>query len=68
MYSSRKINEYRYLPGTPVWQRSYYEHVIRSEEEFTRIGEYILFNAAKWETDRENPYTLIKAPSLPFEY
>ena len=44
-YSSRKINEHRHLPGTPVWQRGYYEHVIRSEEEFTRIGEYILYNA-----------------------
>jgi len=67
-YSSRKINEYRHSPGTPVWQRSYYEHIIRSEEEFTRIGEYILFNAAKWETDRENPHALIKAPALPFEH
>jgi putative transposase len=67
-YSSRKINEHRHLPGIPVWQRGYYEHVIRSEEEFTRIGEYILFNAAKWETDRENPHTLIKAPALSFEH
>jgi len=67
-YSAHKINEYRHLPGTPVWQRGYYEHVIRSEEEFTQIGEYILFNAAKWETDRENPHTLIKASALPFEY
>jgi putative transposase len=66
-YSSRKINEHRHLPGTPVWQRGYYEHVIRREEEFVQIGEYILFNAAKWETDRENLHTLIKAPALPFE-
>jgi len=56
------------LTGTPVWQRGYYEHVLQSEEEFTRIGEYILFNAAKWETDRENPYTLIKASAQPFEH
>jgi REP element-mobilizing transposase RayT len=67
-YSSRKINEYRHLPGTPVWRRGYYEHVIRSEEEFTRIGEYILFNIAKWEIDRENPHTLMKTPALPFEH
>jgi len=66
--SSQKINERRHSQGTPVWQRGYYEHVIRSEEEFTRVGEYILFNAAKWETDRENPHTLIKAPALPFEH
>jgi putative transposase len=66
-YSSRKINEHRHSEGTPVWQRSYYEHVIRSEEEFTRIGEYILNNASKWETDHENPNTLTKPPLLPFE-
>ncbi len=67
-YSSRKINEYRHLPGKPVWQRGYYEHVIRDEEEFTRIGEYILYNAARWQTDRENPHTLKTAPAQPFEY
>jgi len=67
VYSSRKINEHRHLLGTPVWQRGYYEHVIRSEEEFTRIGEYIFFNTTRWEIDRENPHTLIKAPALPFE-
>ena len=60
MYSSRKTNKYYHLPGTPVWQRGYYEHVIRSEVEFTRVGEYILFNAARWENERKNPYTLIK--------
>jgi putative transposase len=67
-YSSRKINELRHLPGLPVWQRGYYEHVIRSEEEFTQIGEYILFNAARWETDRENPHILMKTPAQPFEH
>lgn len=66
-YSSRKINEHSHSEGTPVWQRSYYEHVIRSEEEHTRIGEYILNNASKWETDQENPNTLTRAPLQPFE-
>jgi putative transposase len=67
-YSSQRVNEQRQLQGIPVWQRSYYEHVIRSEEEFARIGEYILFNATKWTTDRENPHTLVKSPAVPFEY
>ena len=56
-YSSRGINEHRHSQGIPVWQRSYYEHVIRSKEEFAQIGESVLFNAAKWETDRENPHS-----------
>jgi hypothetical protein len=65
-YSSRYVNEGRHSPDALLWQRGYYEHVIRSEEEFSRIGEYILFNAAKWETDRANPHALIKTPALPF--
>jgi REP element-mobilizing transposase RayT len=67
-YSSRGINEHRNSQGTSVWQRSYYEHVIRSESEYQQIGEYIVFNAAKWETDRENPNTRLKTPPLPFEH
>ncbi len=38
-----------------LWQRNYYEHVIRDEEELNKIQEYILFNPQKWPTDRENP-------------
>ncbi len=67
-YSSRKINELRKSPGTPVWQRSYYEHVIRDESDYHQIGEYILYNPAKWEMDRENPYPLETVKPLPFEY
>ena len=38
-----------------VWQRNYYERVIRDEEELNRGREYILLNPLKWEFDRENP-------------
>jgi len=38
-----------------VWQRNYYERVIRDEEELNRAREYILLNPFKWEFDRENP-------------
>ena len=38
-----------------VWQRNYYEHVIRGEESMSRIREYIQNNPARWEFDRENP-------------
>ncbi len=37
------------------WQRNYYEHIIRNEEELNRIREYIQNNPLKWELDRENP-------------
>ena len=49
------INEYRGTPGAPVWQRNYYEHIIRTEESLNRIREYILQNPLRWHLDRENP-------------
>jgi putative transposase len=38
-----------------LWQRNYYEHIIRDEESLSRIRQYILDNPARWEFDRENP-------------
>ncbi|MCF8131301.1 MAG: transposase [Deltaproteobacteria bacterium] len=38
-----------------LWQRNYYEHVIRNDHELKRIREYILNNPARWDLDRENP-------------
>ena len=38
-----------------VWQRGYYEHVIRRSDSLDRIREYIVNNPAKWELDEENP-------------
>jgi REP element-mobilizing transposase RayT len=42
-------------PGVSVWQRNYYEHIIRSEESLMRIREYITNNPLQWALDRENP-------------
>ena len=38
-----------------LWQRNYYEHIIRSETELDRISEYIASNPARWDHDDENP-------------
>ena len=38
-----------------LWQRNYYEHVIRNEGSLNRIRQYILDNPARWQFDRENP-------------
>ncbi len=54
-FSSRYINQIRNTPGIPVWQRNYYEHVIRTEKEFNQITEYIVNNPIQWELDTENP-------------
>jgi hypothetical protein len=54
-FSARRINELRGTPGAPVWQRNYYEHVIRSDADLERIREYVRTNPARWHLDRENP-------------
>ncbi|MBI4317141.1 MAG: hypothetical protein HY675_01515 [Chloroflexi bacterium] len=38
-----------------LWQRNYYERVIRNEDELNHIREYIAYNPLNWATDRENP-------------
>jgi REP element-mobilizing transposase RayT len=38
-----------------IWQRNYYEHIVRNENELNRIREYITDNPMKWEFDQENP-------------
>ena len=47
--SARRINRWRGTPSSTVWQRNYYEHVVRDEENLGRIREYILANPAAWE-------------------
>lgn len=49
--TTRLINGLRHTPGQPVWQRAYYEHIIRDDESYDRIAEYILNNPLKWEED-----------------
>jgi len=38
-------------PMQPLWQRNYYEHIIRNEIELNRIRQYIIDNPKKWKTD-----------------
>ena len=53
--ATRRINARRGTPGTVVWQRNYYEHIIRDERSLDRIREYIAANPLQWDLDRENP-------------
>jgi REP element-mobilizing transposase RayT len=57
--STLAINRLRNTPGTPVWQRNYYEHVIRNEDDLPRVREYIRNNPAKWGEDPDNPANLL---------
>ncbi|WP_337869707.1 transposase [Meiothermus sp.] len=53
--ATKRVNEYRGIPGMPLWQRNYYEHTIRDMESLNRIREYIVNNPLQWLLDRENP-------------
>ena len=53
--STKRVNEMRQAPGMPLWQRDYHEHVIRDENEWNRIREYIAANPARWAEDVNNP-------------
>jgi len=53
--TTKRINNVRSTPEARIWQRNYYEHVIRDEESLNRIREYILNNPSQWDLDPENP-------------
>ncbi len=46
--TTRRINVLGQSPGKPVWQRNYYEHVIRNEAEWVKIAAYIENNPSQW--------------------
>ncbi len=54
-FSARRINAHRGTPGTPVWQRNYYEHIVRNERALHAIRRYIVENPLRWHLDRYNP-------------
>ena len=52
---TQRINEMRGTPGSAVWQRNYYEHVIRNEIDLDEIRQYIVNNPFKWPEDENHP-------------
>ncbi len=50
-----RVNKLRGQIGAPVWQKSFYDRVVRNEQELELIQRYILHNPIKWEEDRDNP-------------
>jgi putative transposase len=57
--SSRGCTENR-RSGSNLWQRGYYEHVIRNDADLARIREYIANNPLRWADDAENPERRIR--------
>ncbi|MCL4290566.1 MAG: transposase [Thermoleophilia bacterium] len=53
--SAREINRLRGTPGRPVWQRGYFDRVVRSEAELRALREYVAENPLRWALDRDHP-------------
>ncbi|HAJ62336.1 MAG TPA: transposase, partial [Cyanobacteria bacterium UBA8543] len=53
--TTRRINLTRNAPGTSVWQRNYYDHIIRNESSLQNIRQYICNNPLSWEVDQLHP-------------
>lgn len=45
------INKNSDMRGVPVWQRNYHEHIIRSQEAYSAITEYVRTNPQRWQED-----------------
>jgi REP element-mobilizing transposase RayT len=53
--TTRKVNRLHFEPGYKIWQKNYYERIIRNEGELNATRRYILDNPLNWEQDQENP-------------
>ena len=55
MNVAKRLNALRGTPGVPVWQKNYYEHVVRGEDDLARIRKYVQNYPLKWAEDELNP-------------
>jgi REP element-mobilizing transposase RayT len=55
---TKRVNRMNNTPGSPLWQRNYFDRVIRDEDELDHIRKYIWNNPHQWEEDEENPSSL----------
>ncbi len=57
------INKSQNSRGSVIWQRNYYEHIIRDERELDLIARYIYYNPFNWQVDRDNPENTRNLPA-----
>ena len=57
---TKRIWKFPELNNTPIWQRNYYEHIIRNENDLQNKTDYIETNPLLWDEDDENPINLRK--------
>ncbi len=50
---TNRVNKIHKIPGKKIWQRNYWEHIIRDNDDLFRVREYILKNPEKWQSDEK---------------
>ncbi len=63
-YSATRINQLRSTKGNSVWQRGYYERIVRDEQALFNIRRYIINNPLKWKKDKLNSTNLVNLQKL----
>jgi len=58
--TTRRVNAERGTAAGRLWQRSFYDHIIRDEDDLSRAREYITMNPAQWAVDKENVANAIR--------
>ncbi len=53
--AARRVNKLHATPGAPLWQRTYFEHIIRDTAELAQVRAYIVANPANWAADEFYP-------------
>ncbi len=51
--STKQINLMNHTPGERIWQRNFYDRIIRNEKELDRIRAYIMANPCRWPNEPE---------------
>ena len=55
--STKRVNCELETPGAKLWQRSYYDHIVRSNRSLDLVRDYIETNPRRWALDTENPHS-----------
>ncbi|HEY7242306.1 MAG TPA: transposase [Xanthobacteraceae bacterium] len=63
--ATKRVNALHGERASPLWQRNFYEHVMRNEADLGRVRQYIVDNPIRWADDPENP-NVIAGGNHPF--
>ena len=55
--ASKRARESGLAIGESIWQRGYFEHIVRNTDEYVEIANYIRLNPVRWEIEKNNPIT-----------